>query len=214
MAPKQSKHGYGDEKSQPEDTSCDALIALLMALDISDDTKVALPAGITGSSTDTLEQIQQRMKEKKADITKRAGLIDKLVKEKNKGGKIFQKTVKAIVNVGGKSFVVEVEISEDTSVGSFRQSIVRAINKYLKKNAMKKLPKVLARRLVLSSGKDKDVTGRKLIKSLDMDDIAIYFPEDAPKFNVPSTDDLKDTVVVDDADDDDADEDDDDADGA
>ena len=205
MAPKMSK----DDKSSgydADDTSCDALIALLMALDISDDAKVVLPAGIAGSSTDTLEEIQKRMKEKKTDITKRAGLIDKLVKEKNKDGKIFQRTIKAVVNVGGKSFVMEIEIGEDTWVGSFRQSVIRAINKYLKKNGMKKLPKAVARRLTLSSGKDKDYNGRKLVKSLDMDNIAIFFPADAPKFNVPTTDDLKGTVVVDDAEDDDADE--------
>ena len=114
--------------------------------------------------------------------------------------------MKATVNVGKKSFEVEIEITDDTSVGMFRQSIIRAINIFLKKNGLKTLPKAMARTLELSSGKDKNANGRKLIKSMDMDNIVINFPSDAPKFTVPTTDDFKGTVADDeDGDDDDED---------
>ena len=183
MAPKKIAGYTGD------DTSCDALIASLMQMDLDGDT----PADLAGSSNDNLQTIQRRLKEQKEDLSKRQKIVSDLVKEKSKSS-AADIIVSVTLKHGENTIDFDISVNTDISIGDFRAMILIELNKLLKGDGQKPLPKVSSRAMTLViDGEDVSLKGRSILRTYKVNAntaFEVSFPNDVlRKFHLPASDD-------------------------
>ena len=183
MAPKKMAGYSGD------DTSCDALIAELLAMDLNDD----IPQNVAGSSTDTLEEVQKRLKTQAEDIGKRRKVVMDLLKEKGKTS-AADIAVSITLKHGDHTFNFNVSVNTDISIGDFRAMILIELNKLLRGDGQKPLPKASSRVMTLViNGRDVTLKARSILRTYKVDansTFVVSFPNDVlRKFHLPASDD-------------------------
>ena len=107
---------------------------------------------LRGESVVDVATLNKALKKRVTNITQYQQEVAKVLKEKNKGSKVFTKALTFKAVVGANKFQMVVTYNEETTVGTLRQRVIDAINRVLKSKGQKTLPKALARRLSISFG--------------------------------------------------------------
>ena len=168
------------------DDQTERLIQQMIEMDLNE-----MQSNMTGSSTDTLEQVQQRLSEQITSMKQKEESLKKQIKERKKEDDDYvDKQLNVIVCQNGINYLFTVKIDSDTTVGQLRKKVLKVINNVLIRLGQKKLASALARSFSISIN-DKDWTnnGRKTLKLIGVSSnsgIVVTIPHNiANKFFLP-----------------------------
>ena len=140
--------GYNTINEDAVDAETEALIVRLIAMELDE-----IPTSLSGSSTETLVEVNDRMKQQAANITAHQKLIEKEVTTRNSQKKEENKMKEhtLVFSITGTGFTMSLQVSFGSTLSEVYKAIIKVINRKLAKFNLK-LTNSMFKKLNLSFG--------------------------------------------------------------